>query len=382
MKRISLLGSTGSVGTQTLDVVKAQPISFKIVALAAYENDILLEEQILEFQPELAVLVDLNAANRLRSRYNGKTEILSGSEGLLQIACMESADVVLTALVGFAGLEPTLAAIEAGKDVAIANKETLVAAGELVTAKAKEKGIKLLPVDSEHSAIFQALQGNRTSAIEKLIVTASGGALRDWTKEEIAKATLKDVLNHPNWSMGAKVTIDSASLANKGLEVIEAHWLFGISYDKIEVVVHPQSIIHSAIQYKDGSVIAQLGVPDMKLPILYALSWPERLETAWPRFSFFDYPELTFRKPDLELFPALRLAFQAGLAGGTAGCIFNGANEEAVYQFRQGHISFVKISELIEGALNNIEIQKADQLETIRSADEKTREWVRTQIKK
>ena len=382
MKRISLLGSTGSIGTQTLDVVRAQPKSFQIVALAAYENDILLEEQILEFKPELAVLVDLDAANRLRSRYTGKTEILSGTEGLLQVACMDSADVVLTALVGFAGLEPTLAAIEAGKDIAIANKETLVAAGELVTAKAKAKGVQLLPVDSEHSAIFQALQGNKLTAIEKLIVTASGGALRDWTKEEIAQAALKDVLNHPNWSMGAKVTIDSASLANKGLEVIEAHWLFGIPYDQIEVVVHPQSIIHSAIQYKDGSVIAQLGVPDMKLPILYALSWPERFETEWPRFSFFDYPELTFRKPDLERFPALRLAFQAGRAGGTAGCIFNGANEEAVHQFRQGNISFVKISELIEGALNSIEVEKADQLETIRSADERTRQWVREQIKK
>ena len=382
MKRISLLGSTGSIGTQTLDVVRAQPKSFQIVALAAYENDILLEEQILEFKPELAVLVDLDAANRLRSRYTGKTEILSGTEGLLQVACMDSADVVLTALVGFAGLEPTLAAIEAGKDIAIANKETLVAAGELVTAKAKAKGVQLLPVDSEHSAIFQALQGNKLTAIEKLIVTASGGALRDWTKEEIAQAALKDVLNHPNWSMGAKVTIDSASLANKGLEVIEAHWLFGIPYDQIEVVVHPQSIIHSAIQYKDGSVIAQLGVPDMKLPILYALSWPERFETEWPRFSFFDYPELTFRKPDLERFPALSLAFQAGRAGGTAGCIFNGANEEAVHQFRQGNISFVKISEMIEGALNSIEVQKADQLETIRSADERTRQWVRKQIKK
>ena len=382
MKRISLLGSTGSIGTQTLDVVRAQSKSFQIVALAAYENDILLEEQILEFKPELVVLVDLDAANRLRSRYTGKTEILSGTEGLLQVACMDSADVVLTALVGFAGLEPTLAAIEAGKDIAIANKETLVAAGELVTAKAKAKGVQLLPVDSEHSAIFQALQGNKLTAIEKLIVTASGGALRDWTKEEIAQAALKDVLNHPNWSMGAKVTIDSASLANKGLEVIEAHWLFGIPYDQIEVVVHPQSIIHSAIQYKDGSVIAQLGVPDMKLPILYALSWPERFETEWPRFSFFDYPELTFRKPDLERFPALRLAFQAGRAGGTAGCIFNGANEEAVHQFRQGNISFVKISEMIEGALNSIEVQKADQLETIRSADERTRQWVRKQIKK
>ena len=382
MKRISLLGSTGSIGTQTLDVVRAQSNSFQIVALAAYDNDILLEEQILEFKPELVVLVDLDAANRLRSRYTGKTEILSGTEGLLQVACMDSADVVLTALVGFAGLEPTLAAIEAGKDIAIANKETLVAAGELVTAKAKAKGVQLLPVDSEHSAIFQALQGNKLTAIEKLIVTASGGALRDWTKEEIAQAALKDVLNHPNWSMGAKVTIDSASLANKGLEVIEAHWLFGIPYDQIEVVVHPQSIIHSAIQYKDGSVIAQLGVPDMKLPILYALSWPERFETEWPRFSFFDYPELTFRKPDLERFPALRLAFQAGRAGGTAGCIFNGANEEAVHQFRQGNISFVKISEMIEGALNSIEVQKADQLETIRSADERTRQWVRKQIKK
>ena len=382
MKRISLLGSTGSIGTQTLDVVRAQSKSFQIVALAAYENDILLEEQILEFRPELAVLVDLDAANRLRSRYTGKTEILSGTEGLLQVACMDSADVVLTALVGFAGLEPTLAAIEAGKDIAIANKETLVAAGELVTAKAKAKGVQLLPVDSEHSAIFQALQGNKLTAIEKLIVTASGGALRDWTKEEIAQAALKDVLNHPNWSMGAKVTIDSASLANKGLEVIEAHWLFGIPYDQIEVVVHPQSIIHSAIQYKDGSVIAQLGVPDMKLPILYALSWPERFETEWPRFSFFDYPELTFRKPDLERFPALSLAFQAGRTGGTAGCIFNGANEEAVHQFRQGNISFVKISEMIEGALNSIEVQKADQLETIRSADERTRQWVRKQIKK
>lgn len=378
MKRISLLGSTGSIGTQTLDVVREHPDKFQIVALVAYENDLLLEEQIREFEPILAVLVSESAALRLQKRYQGKTSILSGEEGLLAAACLSEADVVLTAMVGFAGLAPTLAAIQSGKDIAIANKETLVAAGEIVTRLAEEKNIKLLPVDSEHSAIFQSLQGNQMESIEKLIITASGGALRDWPLEKISEAKLEDVLKHPNWSMGAKITIDSASLANKGLEVIEARWLFSIPYEKIEVVVHPESIVHSAVQYVDGSVMAQLGLPDMKLPILYALGWPHRMETSWKRFSFFDYPELHFRKPDYQRNPALRLAFEAGLSGGTATCIYNAANEEAVAQFREGKIQFIEIPEIIEEALNYIEIKSASQLEHIYEADQKTRRWVRS----
>lgn len=380
MKRISILGSTGSIGTQALDVIRERPEQFEVVALVAYENDELLEKQIKEFSPALAVLVSEEAFKRLQSRYQGKTELMVDEEGVLAAACISEADVVLTAMVGFAGLAPTLAAIEAGKDIAIANKETLVAAGALVTELANRKGVRLLPVDSEHSAIFQSLQGNSLDQIEKLIITASGGALRDWPIEKLPEAKLEDVLKHPNWSMGAKITIDSATLANKGLEVIEARWLFNIPYDQIEVVVHPQSIIHSAVQYKDGSIIAQMGLPDMKLPILYALTWPARGITEWPRFSFFDYPELNFRKPDLERNPALKLAFQAGRQDGTAPCIYNGANEEAVAQFRKGTISFLEIANLIEGALNHLEVKNADELSVIREADLLARQWVRERI--
>ena len=380
MKQISLLGSTGSIGTQTLEVVREHPELFRIVALAAYANDQLLEEQILEFAPLIAVLVEEEAAARLRERYSGKTEILSGESGLIEAACLAGSDVVLTAMVGFAGLTPTLAAIQSGKDIAIANKETLVAAGELVTDLAKKKNVQLLPVDSEHSAIFQALQGNQLAQVEKLIITASGGALRDWEVADLPNATLTDVLKHPNWAMGAKITVDSATLVNKGLEVIEAHWLFDIPYDKIEVVIHPQSIIHSAVQYVDGSIIAQMGMPDMKLPILYALGWPERLHTSWKRFSFFDYPELTFKVPDMERNSALKLAFEAGRKGGTAPCIFNGANEEAVAQFRAGRIKFTQIIELIESALNHIETQPIKNVEEIYSTDLASRNWVKQQI--
>jgi 1-deoxy-D-xylulose 5-phosphate reductoisomerase len=380
VKQISLLGSTGSIGTQTLEVVREHPELFRIVALAAYANDQLLEEQILEFAPLIAVLVEEEAAARLRERYSGKTEILSGESGLIEAACLAGSDVVLTAMVGFAGLTPTLAAIQSGKDIAIANKETLVAAGELVTDLAKKKNVQLLPVDSEHSAIFQALQGNQLAQVEKLIITASGGALRDWEVADLPNATLTDVLKHPNWAMGAKITVDSATLVNKGLEVIEAHWLFDIPYDKIEVVIHPQSIIHSAVQYVDGSIIAQMGMPDMKLPILYALGWPERLHTSWKRFSFFDYPELTFKVPDMERNSALKLAFEAGRKGGTAPCIFNGANEEAVAQFRAGRIKFTQIIELIESALNHIETQPIKNVEEIYSTDLASRNWVKQQI--
>ena len=380
MKQISLLGSTGSIGTQTLEVVREHPELFRIVALAAYENDQLLEEQILEFAPLMAVLVEEEAASRLRARYNGKTEVLSGESGLIEAACLAGSDVVVTAMVGFAGLTPTLAAIQSGKDIAIANKETLIAAGELVTDLAKKKNVRLLPVDSEHSAIFQALQGNRLAQVEKLIITASGGALRDWEIADLPNATLADVLKHPNWAMGAKITVDSATLVNKGLEVIEAHWLFDIPYDKIEVVIHPQSIIHSAVQYIDGSIIAQMGIPDMKLPILYALGWPNRLHTSWKRFSFFDYPELTFKVPDMERNLALKLAFEAGRRGGTAPCIFNGANEEAVAQFRSGRVKFTEIIELIEGALNHIEVQPIKNVEEIYSTDLASRNWVKRQI--
>lgn len=381
MKKIALLGSTGSIGTQTLEVVRENPERFEIVALGAYRSDELLEKQIQEFNPPIAVLVDPEAASRLKGRYKGRTKILSGELGLLEAACIEDADTVVTSLVGFAGLEPTLAAIRAGKDIAIANKETLVAAGEIVTREARKHKVSLLPVDSEHSAIFQALQGNEPTSIEKLIITASGGALRDWPVEALQEAKLEDVLKHPNWSMGAKITIDSATLMNKGLEVIEAHWLFDIPYDRIEVVIHPESIVHSAIQYQDGSIIAQMGLPDMKLPILYALGWPERIATQWDRFSFLNYPTLHFGTPDFKRNPALRLAFEAGNQGGTAPCIYNASNEEAVAQFRNGTIRFLDIAKLVEGALNYVEVKSATELEVIREADQESRLWVRKQIK-
>ena len=343
MKNITLLGSTGSIGRQTVEVALANPDKIKIKALVAHKSDELLEEQINLLQPDLAVLSDKEAAARLQARYHGRTEILAGEEGVLAAATYAGADTVLASMVGYAGLRPTLAAINCGKNIALANKETLVAAGSIVMQAVADKGVSLTPVDSEHSAIFQALRGGRASEVKRLIITASGGPFRGRKRSELENVTLAQCLNHPNWSMGKKVTLDSSTLANKGLEVMEAHWLFNVPYEKIAVVVHPQSIVHSLVEFCDGSVIAQMGNPDMRLPIQYALSWPERYPYAFDQLDLVKYGTLTFEAPDLEAFPSLAIAIECGKAGGTLPCAFNAANEEAVNAFLEGKIKYLDI---------------------------------------
>ena len=343
MKNITLLGSTGSIGRQTVEVALANPDKIKIKALVAHKSDELLEEQIKVLQPDLAVLSDKEAAARLTSRYHGRTEILAGEEGVLAAATYAGSDTVLASMVGYAGLRPTLAAINCGKNIALANKETLVAAGSIVMQAVADKGVSLTPVDSEHSAIFQALRGGRENEVKRLIITASGGPFRGKKRSELESVTLAQCLNHPNWSMGKKVTLDSSTLANKGLEVMEAHWLFNMPYEKIAVVVHPQSIVHSLVEFCDGSVIAQMGDPDMRLPIQYALSWPERYPYAFDQLDLVKYGTLTFEAPDLEAFPSLAIAIECGKAGGTLPCAFNAANEEAVNAFLEGKIKYLDI---------------------------------------
>lgn len=343
MKNITLLGSTGSIGRQTVEVALANPDKIKIKALVAHKSDELLEEQIKVLQPDLAVLSDKEAAARLTSRYHGRTEILAGEEGVLAAATYAGSDTVLASMVGYAGLRPTLAAINCGKNIALANKETLVAAGSIVMQAVADKGVSLTPVDSEHSAIFQALRGGRENEVKRLIITASGGPFRGKKRSELENVTLAQCLNHPNWSMGKKVTLDSSTLANKGLEVMEAHWLFNMPYEKIAVVVHPQSIVHSLVEFCDGSVIAQMGDPDMRLPIQYALSWPERYQYAFDQLDLVKYGTLTFEAPDLEAFPSLAIAIECGKAGGTLPCAFNAANEEAVNAFLEGKIKYLDI---------------------------------------
>ena len=343
MKNITLLGSTGSIGRQTVEVALANPDKIKIKALVAHKSDELLEEQIKVLQPDLAVLSDKEAAARLTSRYHGRTEILAGEEGVLAAATYAGSDTVLASMVGYAGLRPTLAAINCGKNIALANKETLVAAGSIVMQAVADKGVSLTPVDSEHSAIFQALRGGRENEVKRLIITASGGPFRGKKRSELENVTLAQCLNHPNWSMGKKVTLDSSTLANKGLEVMEAHWLINMPYEKIAVVVHPQSIVHSLVEFCDGSVIAQMGDPDMRLPIQYALSWPERYPYAFDQLDLVKYGSLTFEAPDLEAFPSLAIAIECGKAGGTLPCAFNAANEEAVNAFLEGKIKYLDI---------------------------------------
>ncbi|MDY4920329.1 MAG: 1-deoxy-D-xylulose-5-phosphate reductoisomerase [Phascolarctobacterium sp.] len=343
MKNITLLGSTGSIGRQTVEVALANPEKIKLRALVAHQSDTILEEQIKALEPDIAVLTDKDAAARLVARYHGKTEILAGEEGLMAAATYAGSDTVLASMVGYAGLRPTLAAINCGKHIALANKETLVAAGSIVMQAVADKGVSLTPVDSEHSAIFQALRGGRENEVKRLIITASGGPFRGKKRSELENVTLAQCLNHPNWSMGKKVTLDSSTLANKGLEVIEAHWLFNMPYEKIDVVVHPQSIVHSLVEFCDGSVIAQMGDPDMRLPIQYALSWPERYDYAFDCLDLVKYGTLTFKAPDLEAFPSLAIAMACGKAGGTLPCAFNAANEEAVYAFLEGRIKYLDI---------------------------------------
>ena len=369
MKNLAILGSTGSIGTQTLDVVRDLPEMFRVAVLAANTSDKKLEVQIDEFRPELAVLADESAAARLKARYKGTTKILGGEDGLVAAAVFPAVDMVVTSLMGFAGLAPTLAAIRAGKNIALANKETLVAAGELVRREASAHGTAILPVDSEHSALFQCLQGEKREAVESLILTASGGPFRGRRKEALAGVSIGDCLKHPTWSMGRKITVDSATLVNKGLEVIEAHWLYDMPYDKIKVVIHPQSIVHSMVAFQDGAVMAQLGVPDMRLPIQYALTYPERMASTLARLDFARLGALTFEEPDTKTFRGLAIAIEAGRAGGTAPCVMNAANEIAVAAFLDGSIGFLDIYDIIEQALSARSVRPAESFEILREED-------------
>lgn len=373
MKHISLMGSTGSIGKQTLEVAAANPDKLKIRVLVAHKSDEILEQQILQFEPDFAVLTDKEAAARLSARYHGKTEILSGEEGLLAAATYSEVDTVLASMVGYAGLRPTMAAIECGKNIALANKETLVAGGSLVMKAVAEHGVSLTPVDSEHSAIFQSLRGGAEKEVKRLIITASGGPFRGRKRHELENVTLEQCLKHPNWSMGRKVTLDSSTLANKGLEVIEAHWLFNMPYDKIDVVVHPQSIVHSLVEFCDGSVIAQLGEPDMRLPIQYALSWPERFDYSFEQLDLVRAGNLTFEAPDLEAFPSLKIAMDCGRAGGTLPCAFNAANEEAVNAFFDGKIKYLDIPYINAKTTELCKNVTEPQIEDIVAADAEAR---------
>jgi 1-deoxy-D-xylulose-5-phosphate reductoisomerase len=376
MKKTLILGSTGSIGINTLDVIRKHPDKFTVSALTINTRIDLLIPQIQEFKPELVVVVNEIAAEKLRNSGIVNCRILSGVEGLIYAASNCNYDILLGAMVGFAGLLPTIEAVKRGKRIALANKETLVVAGELVTLLAKKHNAEIIPVDSEHSAIYQCLVGENISEVEKLILTASGGPFLNKDKKELDTVTVEEALAHPNWKMGNKVTIDSASLMNKGLEVIEAHWLFGFPKEKIEVVIHPQSIIHSMVEFRDCSVKAQLGVPDMRLPIQYALSFPERLENDFAKTDFKKVKELTFFEPDLEKFKCLQLAYDSLSASGTASCILNAANEVAVEKFLKGNISFNKIPSIIDMALNSIENHRSPDLETIIECDKVTREYV------
>ena len=374
MKQIAVLGSTGSIGTQTLEVVQNRQ-DMKICALAAGKNIDLLEKQIRQFRPKLAAVRDEEDAAELQVRVADlDVRVLYGMDGLLETAVMPEADILVTAIVGMIGIRPTIAAIKAGKDIALANKETLVTAGHLIMPLIREKQVHLLPVDSEHSAIFQCLQAAGGNKPEKILLTASGGPFRTWDRERIEKATREEALKHPNWNMGAKITVDSASMFNKGLEIMEARWLFDLPEDRIEVVVHPQSIVHSAVVFKDGAVLAQLGEPDMRVPIGYAMSYPERLETGVPAPDLFALGSLTFERPDEQKFPALRLARECLRAGGAACTVFNGANEEAVAAFLRGEIPFGEIARRVERALDKLAGLPADCIEEIWEADRKARE--------
>ncbi|MGN0305401.1 MAG: 1-deoxy-D-xylulose-5-phosphate reductoisomerase [Lachnospiraceae bacterium] len=353
MIKIAILGSTGSIGTQTLEIVEANP-DIQVVGLAAGNNVDLLEKQIRQYRPRLAAMWSEAACRDLQTRVADlPVRVVCGMEGLLELATMEEAKILVTAIVGMIGIRPTIAAIKAGKDIALANKETLVTAGHLIMPLAKEKKVSILPVDSEHSAIFQSLKGESTKQIEKILLTASGGPFRGKKKEELAGIQVEDALKHPNWAMGRKITIDSSTLVNKGLEVIEAKWLFGVGLEQIQVVVHPQSIIHSMVQFKDGGILAQLGTPDMKLPIQYALSYPDRRPMEGKRVDFYELGQLTFEKPDMETFRGLKLAYEAAQTGGSMPTVYNAANEKAVSLFLEKRISYLQITELIEAAMNN-----------------------------
>lgn len=369
MKTISILGATGSIGTQTLEVVRNNP-DLTVAAISGNKNIDLLAQQILEFSPKLVCVYDENNIDPLLEKMkemniNRIPSIVSGMEGLIRVATFEESTIVVTAIVGMVGIRPTMEAIKAGKDIALANKETLVCAGALIMAEAKKQGIHIYPVDSEHSAIFQSLHGENRAEVDKIILTASGGPFRGYSRDMLAEVTLADALNHPNWSMGKKVTIDSSTLANKGLEVMEAKWLFDVEPDQIEVVIQPQSIIHSAVQYRDGAIIAQLGTPDMKLPIQYALTYPERRDLPGKRIDFFELGQITFEKPDMETFGALALAYKAILTGGSMPTVFNAANERAVASFLAGKIRYLDIETEIRKAMDQHSLIETPSLEQI-----------------
>ncbi|MEZ7901887.1 MAG: 1-deoxy-D-xylulose-5-phosphate reductoisomerase [Flavobacteriales bacterium] len=363
-KGIAILGSTGSIGTQALEVIEQFPDKFELITLTANKNADLLIAQSLKYKPNTVVIVDESLHKKVKDAlWEHDIKVYAGEESLAQVVEMTEIETVLTATVGYSGLLPTINAINAGKNIALANKETLVVAGDIVTKLAQQKGVNIYPIDSEHSAIFQCLMGNFDNKIEKIILTASGGPFRGKTLEDLKTVTREQALKHPNWEMGAKITIDSASLMNKGLEVIEAKWLFGVPASKIEVVVHPQSIIHSAVQFEDSSILAQMGIPSMKVPIQYALTYPERPKSNFKRFSFFDYPSLTFEKPDLNTFKNLRLAFDVIETGGNSACVLNAANEITNEAFLDGKISFLDIGDINEKTLEKTEFISKPTLE-------------------
>ena len=369
MRKISILGSTGSIGTQTLEVVEILN-DIKVMAITGNNNIQLLEEQARRFQPELVAVMDEKNAEVLKERLSDMNiRVVSGMDGLVEAATYEGVDTVVTSVVGNVGLKPTFEAIRAGKNIALANKETLVSAGQLVMDLAKKHNISIYPVDSEHSAIFQSLQGNEGNKIERILLTASGGPFRGKKREELLHVTAADALKHPNWSMGNKITIDSATLMNKGLEVMEAKWLFGVDVDQIEVLVHPQSIVHSAVEYEDGAIVAQLGEPDMRVPIQYALTYPQRVKNPFPRVDFTKRNNLTFDKPDMETFKCLSLAYRALKTGGTLPAVLNGANEVAVARFLKGDIGFLDIPELIEQTMDAYTVKYDYTLEDLLDAD-------------
>lgn len=387
MKGISILGATGSIGEQTLDVIRKSKDSFKLIGVSANSSVDKMKEIIEEFEPQYVAMMDEESSIKIKEfclLNNYKVKVYGKMEGLIKIVTLEEVDIVVTSVVGMIGLKPTLAAIEAKKDIALANKETLVVAGEIVMKKAKEAGVKILPVDSEHGAIFQCLQGNDKKSLKKIILTASGGPFRGKTYDELRNTTVEQALNHPNWNMGSKITIDSATLMNKGLEVIEAHWLFDCSYENIQVVVHPQSIIHSMVEYVDASIMAQIGAPDMRLPIQYALNYPERKEKVANEIDFYEISKLTFEKPDMDTFKCLKLAFKAGKIGGLMPTILNGANEVAVALFLDKKIKFLEIGDIIEETMIKFK-EEAEKLEltidNILAIDEKVREYVRNREK-
>lgn len=376
MKKIAILGSTGSIGTQTLDVVRTNK-DIEVTALAAGSNIALLEEQIREFSPKLAAVWDEKKAAELKDRVRDlDVKIVSGMEGLLEISTEPSSEILVTAIVGMIGIRPTIAAMEAGKDIALANKETLVTAGHIIMPLAQEKNVKILPVDSEHSAIFQSLNGEKMNRIHKILLTASGGPFRGRTREEMKEIRVEDALKHPNWTMGRKITIDSSTMVNKGLEVMEARWLFGVTMDQVQVVVQPQSVIHSMVEFDDGTVIAQLGTPDMKLPIQYALYYPERKFLPGARLDFAKLGQITFEAPDFDNFHGLSLAYRAGKRGGTLPTVFNAANELAVRKFLDRKAGYLAITDMIEAAMEQHHVVENPSVDEILSAEQETYDFI------